>query len=40
MGKAAPMVARLTLLWAPELTAKGFLEELKPEDLGHATTEF
>lgn len=40
MGKAAPMVARLTLLWAPELAAKGFLEELKPEDLGHATAEF
>ncbi len=40
LGKAAPMVARLTLLWAPELAAKGFLEELKPEDVGYPTSEF
>ncbi len=40
LGKAAPMVARLTLLWAPELAAKGFLQELKPEDVGYPTSEF
>ena len=40
LGKSAPMVARLTLLWAPELAAKGFLEELKPEDIGYPTAEF
>jgi multiple sugar transport system substrate-binding protein len=40
LGKAAPMVARLTLLWAPELAAKGFLQELKPEDVGFPTSEF
>ena len=40
LGKAAPMVARLTLLWAPELAAKGFLNELKPEDVGYPTSEF
>jgi multiple sugar transport system substrate-binding protein len=40
LGKAAPMVARLTLLWAPELAAKGFLNELRPEDVGLPTAEF
>lgn len=40
IGKAAPMVARLTLLWAPELAAKGFLQELRPEDVGYPTGEF
>ncbi len=40
LGKAAPMVARLTLLWAPELAAKGFLQELKPEDVGFPSSEF
>ncbi len=34
MGNAAPMVARLMLLWAPELAAKGMLMEMKPEDVG------
>ena len=40
LGKSAPMVARLTLLWAPELAAKGFLQELRPEDVGYPTDEF
>ncbi len=40
LGKSAPMVARLTLLWAPELAAKGFLEEMRPEDVGYPTSEF
>ena len=29
-----------TLLWAPELAAKGFLQELKPEDVGYPSSEF
>jgi multiple sugar transport system substrate-binding protein len=40
LGGAAPMVARLTLLWAPELAAKGLLRELKPEDVGYPSSEF
>ncbi len=40
MGNAAPMVARLMLLWAPELAAKGMVQELAPEDVGHKTSEF
>ena len=40
LGNSAPMVARLMLLWAPELAAKGFLNELKPEDVGHSSAEF
>ena len=40
LGKAAPMVARLTLLWAPELAAKGFLQEFRPEDVGYPSSEF
>ncbi len=40
LGNAAPMVARLMLLWSPELAAKGFLQELRPEDVGYPTAEF
>jgi multiple sugar transport system substrate-binding protein len=40
LGNAAPMVARLMLLWAPELAAKGFLHELRPEDVGYPSNEF
>jgi multiple sugar transport system substrate-binding protein len=40
LGKAAPTVARLMLLWSPELAAKGFLSELRPEDVGYPTSEF
>jgi multiple sugar transport system substrate-binding protein len=40
LGNSAPTVARLTLLWAPELAAKGFLQELKPEDVGYPSSEF
>jgi multiple sugar transport system substrate-binding protein len=40
LGKAAPMVGRLMLLWGVELAAKGQLMELKPEDVGHQTNEF
>ena len=40
LGGAAPMVARLMLLWSPELAAKGLLSELKPEDVGYPGSEF
>ncbi len=40
LGKAAPMVARLMLLWSPQLAAQGFLHELKPEDVGYPSSEF
>ncbi len=40
MGNAAPSVARLMLLWSPELAAKGMLHELKPEDVGYKTADF
>jgi multiple sugar transport system substrate-binding protein len=40
LGNAAPSVARLMLLWSPELAAKGMLHELRPEDLGHRTADF
>jgi multiple sugar transport system substrate-binding protein len=40
LGNAAPMVARLMLLWSPELAAKGLLRELAPEDVGYPSSEF
>jgi len=40
LGNAAPMVARLPILWGVEFAAKGQLMELKPEDVGHPTAEF
>jgi multiple sugar transport system substrate-binding protein len=40
LGKSAPMVGRLMLLWGVELAAKGQLMELKPEDVGHQSNEF
>jgi multiple sugar transport system substrate-binding protein len=40
LGRAAPMVARLMLLWGAEFAAKGYLTELQPEDVGHKTGEF
>ena len=40
LGRAAPMVARLPILWGVEFAAKGQLMELKPEDLGYANDEF
>jgi multiple sugar transport system substrate-binding protein len=39
-GHAAPMVARLMLLWGCEYAAKGQLRELAPEDVGYKTSEF
>ena len=40
LGGAAPMLARLMLMWSPELAAKGFLQELRPEDVGYSSAEF
>ena len=40
LGNAAPSVARLMLLWSPELAAKGMLHELRPEDVGYKTADF
>jgi multiple sugar transport system substrate-binding protein len=40
LGHAAPMVARLMLLWGVEFAAKGQLMEFAPEDVGHASSDF
>lgn len=40
LGNAAPMVARLPILWGAEFASKGQLSELKPEDVGYATSDF
>ena len=40
LGNAAPMVARLPILWGVEFAAKGQLSELHPEDVGHRTDDF
>jgi multiple sugar transport system substrate-binding protein len=40
LGRAAPMVARLMLLWGVEFAAKGQLAEFSPEDVGYNTSDF
>ena len=40
LGKAAPMVARVPILWAPEFASKGYLRELGPSDVGYGQDEF
>jgi multiple sugar transport system substrate-binding protein len=40
LGKAAPMVVRLMLLWGCEFAAKGYLQELSPEDVGYKSSDF
>ena len=40
LGKAAPMVARLPILWGVEFAAKGQLREFSPEEIGYARDEF
>jgi multiple sugar transport system substrate-binding protein len=40
LGKAAPMVARLPILWGVEFAAKGQLLEFGPADVGYGTDEF
>jgi multiple sugar transport system substrate-binding protein len=40
LGKAAPMVARLPILWGAEFAAKGQLMEFGPELVGYGREEF
>ena len=40
LGNAAPMVVRLQILGGVEFASKGYLQELKPEDVGYATQDF
>lgn len=40
LGKAAPMVAKMPILWGVEFAGSGQLMELAPEDIGYATSEF
>lgn len=40
LGNAAPMVARLPILWGVEFAAKGQLSPFGPEDVGYSADEF
>jgi multiple sugar transport system substrate-binding protein len=40
LGNAAPMVVRLQILGGVEFGAKGYMQELKPEDVGYDTANF
>lgn len=40
LGNAAPMVIRLQILGGTEFASKGYLEPLKPEDVGYNTADF
>jgi len=40
LGNAAPMVVRLQILGGVEFAAKGYLEPLKPEDVGYPSADF
>jgi multiple sugar transport system substrate-binding protein len=40
LGNAAPMAIRLQILGGTEFAAKGYLQPLKPEDVGYATEDF
>jgi multiple sugar transport system substrate-binding protein len=40
LGNAGPMVVRLQILGGVEFGAKGYLQELKPEDVGYSTADF
>ena len=40
LGNAGPMVLRLQILGGVEFAAKGYFEELKPEDVGYSTADF
>ena len=40
LGSASPMVVRLQILGGVEFASKGYLQELKPEDIGHSTQDF
>ncbi|WP_423066249.1 ABC transporter substrate-binding protein [Devosia sp. CN2-171] len=40
LGNSAPMAIRLQILGGTEFASKGYLEELKPEDVGYAAADF
>ena len=40
LGNAGPMVVRLQILGGVEFGAKGYLNELKPEDVGYSSADF
>lgn len=40
LGNAGPMVVRLQILGGVEFAAKGYLQELKPEDVGYSSADF
>lgn len=40
LGNAAPMAVRLQILGGVEFAAKGYLEPLKPEDVGYSSADF
>jgi multiple sugar transport system substrate-binding protein len=40
LGNAAPMVVRLQILGGVEFAAKGYLNPLKPEDVGYSSVDF
>ena len=40
LGNAAPMIVRLQILGGVEFAAKGYLNPLKPEDVGYASADF
>ena len=40
LGNAAPMAVRLQILGGTEFAAKGYLEPLKPEDVGYSAEDF
>jgi multiple sugar transport system substrate-binding protein len=40
LGNAAPMVVRLQILGGVEFSSKGYLMELKPEDVGYTTADY
>ena len=40
LGNAAPQVIRLQILGGTEFASKGYLEELRPEDVGYKTEDF
>ena len=40
LGNAAPMTIRLQILGGTEFASKGYLEELKPEDVGYSPADF
>lgn len=40
LGNAAPMVVRLQILGGAEFASKGYLQPLKPEDIGYSSEDF